>query len=93
VISGRAKRVLVYTAALLIAPMPIMPYEKGTREFVLAIILCGAILTVSSFYVAQGEARLKHRSLVGNKLLAASVITLLFGMIMVVVAVVYLSRV
>ena len=90
-ISGRAKRVIVYTASLLIAPMPIMPFEKGTREFVLAIMACGAILSVASFYVVQGEARLKPRSLVGRKLLAASLITLLCGMLMVVVPIVYLS--
>lgn len=93
VISGRAKRVLVYTASLLIAPIPLIPYEKGTREYVLAIIVCGIIVTVSSFYVMQGEERLEHRSLVGNKLLAASAITLLLGVLMVVVAIVYLGRV
>lgn len=92
-ISGRAKRVLVYTASLLIAPLPIMPFEKGTREFVMAIMMCGAILAAASFYVMQGEAKLKHRSLVGNKLLAASVITLLFGILMLAGAIVYLRRV
>ena len=88
-ISGRAKRVLVYTAALLIAPLPVMPYEKGTREFLLAIMACSIILILSSFYAARGEMRLKARSLVGNKLLAASLITLLFGMLMLVAAIVY----
>lgn len=92
-ISGRAKRVLVYTASLLIAPLPIMPFEKGTRDYVLGIMICGVIWAGSSFYVMQGEARLKHRSLVGNKLLAASVITLLFGMLMFAGAIVYLRRV
>jgi hypothetical protein len=91
VISGRAKRVLVYTAALLIAPMPLMPYEKGTREFVLAMMACGAILTVSGFYVVRGELRLVARSLVGNKLLAASLITLLFGISMLLGSMVYLG--
>ena len=92
-ISGRAKRVLVYTASLLIAPMPLMPFEKGTREFVLASIGCGIILTLSSFYLARGELRLKHRSLLVNKLLATSLITLVFGILMLVVAIAYLSRV
>ena len=91
-ISGRAKRVLVYTVSLLIAPMPIMPYEKGTREFVLAIIPCSIILILSSFYVAQGELRLKSRSLLGNKLVASSLITLLFGIVILVGAIVYLGR-
>jgi hypothetical protein len=89
--SGRAKRVLTYTASLLIAPMPIMPYEKGTREYALAIMACGAILTLSSFYVVQGEMKLKSRDLVGNKLLAASLITLLFGISLLVGSIVYLS--
>jgi heme O synthase-like polyprenyltransferase len=93
VIAGRTKRVLVYTASLLMAPLPIMPYEKGTRGYVLAIMMCGVVWAVSSFYVMRGEARLKHRSLVGNKLLAASVITLLFATLMLVGAIVYLSRV
>lgn len=91
VISGRAKRVLLYTAALLIAPMPVMPFEKGTREFALAVMACGAILTLSSFYVVRGEMRVVHRDLLGNKLLAASFITLLFGMLMFIGSIVYLG--
>lgn len=91
VISGRAKRVLVYTASLLTAPMLVMPYEKGTREFALAVMACGAILTLSSFYTVQGEMRIKARALLGNKLLASSLITLLFGMSMLVGALVYLG--
>jgi heme/copper-type cytochrome/quinol oxidase subunit 3 len=90
VISGRAKRVIVYTAALLIAPMPVMPYERGTREYVPAIMVCSIILILSSFYVARGEMKLTSRSLVGNKLLAASLITLLFGILMLLGASVYL---
>jgi hypothetical protein len=92
VISGRAKRVLVYTAALLTAPMPIMPYERGTREYVLAIMVCSIILTLASLYVVQGEMRLKPRSLLGNKLLAASFITLLFGALLLVGSIAYLNR-
>ena len=89
--SGRAKRVLIYTASLLTAPMPIMPYVKGTREYALAIMACGAILSLSSFYVVRGELKLKARGLLGNKLLASSLITLLFGMSMLVGSIVYLS--
>lgn len=92
-ISGRAKRVIVYTASLLVAPMPVMPFAKGTREFVLAIMACGIILVLSSVYVVRGEMKLTHRSLLGNKLLAASVITLLVGTLMLVGAIVYLRRV
>ena len=89
--SGRAKRVLVYTATLLTAPMPVMPYVKGTREFAFAIMACGAILTLSSFYVVQGEMRVKPRPLVGNKLLAASLVTLLFGASLLIGSIVYLG--
>jgi hypothetical protein len=88
--SGRAKRVLVYTVSLLVAPMPVMPFERGTREFALAVMACGAILTLSSFYVARGEIKLKARSLLGNKLLAASIITLLFGASMFAGSILYL---
>ena len=83
---------MVYTASLLIAPMPVMPYEKGTREFALAVMACGAIVTLSSLYVVAGESRLKSRGLLGNKLLAASLITLLCGLLMVVGSIVYLAR-
>ena len=92
-ISGRAKRVLVYTVSLLTAPMPLMPYVKGTREFAFALLVCGAILTLASFYVVQGEMRIKSRPLVGHKLLAASLITLLFGVFILLCAVVYLGRI
>lgn len=70
-----------------------MPYVKGTREFALAIMACGAIVTLSSFYVIQGEIKIKPRSLLGNKLLAASLITLLFGASLLIGAVVYLNQI
>ena len=88
--SGRGKRVIVYTAALLLAPLPVMPFSKGTREFALAVLACGTVLGLASFYVARGEARLKARSLVGTKMLAASIITLLFGALMVVGSIAFL---
>jgi hypothetical protein len=82
--SGRGKRVLVYTAALLCAPLPVMPYAPGTREFAAAVSACGAVLVAASFYVARGELRLRARGLVGTKLLASSLITLVFGLGMLV---------
>ena len=90
--SGRGKRVIVYTAALLVAPLPAMPFERGTREFALAVLAWGAALGLASFYVARGEARLRARPLVGTKMLIASVITLLLGALMVVGSVVFLAR-
>jgi hypothetical protein len=90
--SNRARRVLVYTAALLIAPLPVIPHVPGTREFALALLPCGTILSVSSFYVARGEMRSKGRDLLGNKLIASSVITLLFGVSILVGSIGYLLR-
>ena len=81
--SNRAKRVLVYTAALLLAPLPVIPFVPGTREFAFALITCGTILSLSSIYVARGM-RSSGRDLLGNKLIATSLITLVFGLSMLV---------
>lgn len=89
-ISGRARRVLVYTAALLTAPLPVMPYVKGTREFAFALMACGVVLSLGSWYVVRGELRVKPRGLLGNKMLASSLITLLFGVSLLAGALVYL---
>lgn len=88
--SGRAKRVLVYTAGLLCAPLPAMPYAAGTREFAFAVAAWGAVLAAASFYVARGELRLKARGQLGTRLLASSLITLVCGLGMLAVAVAYL---
>ncbi len=90
--SGRARRVMIYTASLLIAPLPLMPFVKGTREFALAALACGAILSAGSFYAARGEWRVRPRSLVGNKLLAASALTWLLAVGLVAWSVVWLVR-
>jgi hypothetical protein len=71
--------------------MMVMPFGKGEREFPLAIIGCGAVLILASCYVVHGEMKIKSRSLLGNKLLAASLITLLFGASLVVGSIVHLS--
>jgi hypothetical protein len=83
--------VLVYTAALLLAPLPVMPFAPGTREFVWAVGACGALLAAASYYVARGEWRLGHRGSLGFKLLAASLITLLFGTALVAGSFVHLA--
>lgn len=87
-----AKHVIVYTAALLGATLPVMPYVKTTREFALALVVCGVVLSLSSFYVARGELKLKARGLLGNKLAASSIITFLFGISIFVGAIIYLVR-
>lgn len=90
--SGRAKRVLVYTAALLTAPLPVMPWERGTHEFALSLAPCGLILALGSLYALRGELRQQARGLLGQKIVAASGITLLFGASLLVGSVVYLLR-
>jgi hypothetical protein len=72
--------------------MPVMPYEKGTREFAWAVMLCGAILALASFYVVRGELKIKPRGLLGNKLLMTSLITLLFAMSLLAGSIFYLIR-
>lgn len=90
--SGRARRVLVYTAALLLAPLPIMPTERGTPAFAAALMVWGAVLGLASLYVVQGERKLRHRGLLGNKLLASALLTLVFSVAVFVGAGVYLLR-
>lgn len=90
--SGRGKRVIVYTAALLLAPLPAMPFAWGTRGFALGVLVWGAALGLASLYVARGEARLKARPLVGTKMLIASVLTLLLGALLVAGSLVFLAR-
>ncbi len=72
--------------------MVMMPFSRGSAEFAWATLGLCAVLTFSSFYVAKGEWRIKSRSLLGNKLLASSVITLLFGVSLLVVSIVNLSK-
>lgn len=82
---------LVYTAALLLAPLPVMPFAKGTDEFAWGVAACGAALAAASHYTARGEWRLRHRGLLGNKLLASSLITLAFGLALLAGSFVYLT--
>jgi hypothetical protein len=68
-----------------------MPFVPGTREFAWALALCGVLLAAASYYVARGEWRLGHRGLLGQKLLATSLITLVLGMALVAGSFVWLS--
>ncbi|HEX8284954.1 MAG TPA: hypothetical protein VF588_16450 [Pyrinomonadaceae bacterium] len=90
--SGRAKRVLFYTVALLAAPLVAIPWEKGTPEFALSLATSGLFIAVASIYVLWGELRPKTRGLLGFKLIATTLITLVFGVGLVVGSVVYLLR-
>ena len=71
---------LIYTAALLLSPLPVMPFGRGTRGFAWAVAACGAALAAGSYYAARGEWGLKHRGLLSRKLLASSLVTLAFGL-------------
>lgn len=90
--SGRAKRVLVYTAALLFSLMPAMPFGRGSPGFAVTLGAAGALIALASAYVLRGEWGGGPRSLPGLKLLASSVITLLFGVTLAVGSLVYLLR-
>ena len=89
--SGRGKRVLIYAVSLLGAPLPVMPWVPGTREFAYSLLVWGAVMTVSSFYVARGEMK-QNNDLLGIKLLVSSLITLVFAAAVLVGTVVYLIR-
>ncbi len=88
--SGRAKRVLVLTVSLLTASLPVMPFEKGTREFALSLVACGLLLSLGSLYVLREELRHRPLGLLGQKLVATSSILLLFGASLFVGSVIYL---
>jgi hypothetical protein len=71
--------------------MLVMPFSQGSRDFAWALIGFSAILICSSFYVLRGEMQIKSRSLLGNKLMATSLITLLFAIFLLVGSIVRLS--
>ena len=88
--SGRARRIFVYTVALLTAPLPVMPFEKGTRAFALSLVPCGLFIVVASVYVLRGELGLRSRGLLGMKLVVTTLITMVFGMALLAGSVVYI---
>ena len=88
--SGRARRIFVYTVALLTAPLPVMPFEKGTRAFALSLVPCGLFIVVASVYVLRGELGLRSRGLLGMKLVVTTLITMVFGMALLAGCVVYI---
>jgi hypothetical protein len=88
--SGRAKRVLFYTFALLASPVIAIPWKKGTPAFAVSLVLSGLFITAASFYVLRDELKPETRGLLGAKLVAATLITLVFGVGLVVGSVVYL---
>ena len=91
-LSGRAKRVLVYTATLLGAPVLVLPFVPGTPAYAAAGAVCGVLLSAGSAYAARGELQTRPRLLVGTKLLICALFTLLLGVSMVAVALVWRLR-
>ncbi len=89
--SSRGKHVLIYTFAVLLCPLPVIPFVAGTREFALSLLPCGVILLFGSLYVLAGEAKRASRDLLGYKLLATSTITTAFALGLIVGSVVYLA--
>jgi len=69
--------------------MPVMPFEPRTRQFYVALVATATILGLASFYVMRGELRAKNRPLVGTKMLASSIITLLFAIFMLACSIIY----
>lgn len=89
--SSRGKHVLVYTLAILLSPLPVIPFVPGTREFALSLLPCGVILLFGSLYVLAGEFKRASRDLLGYKLLASSTITSAFALGLIVGSMVYLA--
>ena len=86
---NRTKRVLIYTASLLVAPIFVFPFQPGSRSFAFSLLPCGVVLSLASLYVVLGEKR-KPRTLLRSKLFFTSFITMLFGLGLCIGAVVYL---
>lgn len=86
--SERAKRVLVYTVALLAAP-PFIPFERGTAGFALSLVPCGLFIAAASCYVLRGELRPGSRGLLGFRLIATTLVMLAFGAALAAGSVVY----
>ena len=66
---------LVYTAALLVGFMPMMPFERGTREFGLAALATCAIIGGAGLFVIRGERDAYWRPMWAQKMLAAAWVT------------------
>ena len=81
---------MVYTVALLAAPLPLMPFEKNTRAFALALAACALVLTLASFYLLRGELRGRPLGPLGTRLATVSGVTLLCGAALLAGSVVYL---
>lgn len=88
--SERAKRILVYTVALLAVPLPVIPFERGTPEFALTLVPCGLFIAAASFYVLRGELQLRSHGLLSLKLIVTTLITLAFGLALATGSVVYI---
>ena len=87
--SGRAKRIFVYTLALLTAFMPAMPFERGTPAFALSLVPSGLFIALASAYVLRGELGYSSHGLLGMKLIVTTLITLVLGVALAAGSLVY----
>jgi hypothetical protein len=88
----RPKRVLVYTLALLLAPVPLMPFEPGSRPFVLTLFPSMSVLVLAGVYVIRGELPAKGRPLYATKLLIAATMTSITAVLVLAFALLWLQR-
>ena len=88
----RTRRMLVYTLALLMGFIPMMPFERGTRAFALAGLVSGAIIAAAGIYVIRGERDARWRPMWARKLLAAAWVTTIAAVILLAIAVYGLLR-
>jgi hypothetical protein len=65
--------------SLLAVPPLAIPFEKGTPAFALSLVPCGLFIALASLYLLRGELRPGSRGLLGLKLIAVTLITLVFG--------------
>lgn len=90
--TARSRRVLAYTLTILIAPLPLMPFEPGTRPFVLVLLPSMAAIILAGLYVIRGEWPAPGRPLYATKLLIAATMTLVAALAVLAGAVWSLAR-
>ena len=86
----RSRRVLIYTAAILIAPLPLVPFERGTPEFRLALLASMALVMAAGAYVIRGEWG-RPRPMYATKLLIAAIITAIAAAVIAALAILDVS--
>ena len=86
----RPKRALLYTLALLLGFLPMMPFEPRSREFHYALTVSCAIFIGAGIYVIRGERAVQGRPLWARKMLAAAWVTTIAAAIVLVMSAAWL---